>query len=309
MKKKSLLFNQLPFIKTVVKHLRELKLSKLSICLLLIFFSAGLYGQQTDDSGFIPDDGIFDDAIVYLKLSPKNEAEDDIIDAGVALSEPEIAAWGDYTCYIRFSNVNKDQYIDARDQGNQTGDFQCLDTINFEFDVEYHCWMEIFINDLIYYVYVLVPDETEPRLIAEQASFRKQDIVSLVYYTAMHNPDNSQNRVDIMDIQLVDQVGDGPSEELSIFNSTIQSNLELNSYPNPFSSRTVISYQLPVMSNVELSVYDLLGQKVTTLVKERQQPGSYEVEWNAERMKPGIYWCELRTSHNRKVMKMILLRE
>ncbi|UCH14678.1 MAG: CotH kinase family protein [Bacteroidales bacterium] len=80
-------------------------------------------------------------------------------------------------------------------------------------------------------------------------------------------------------------------------------------YPNPFSSRTVISYWLPVMSDVELSVYSLPGQKVTTLVKEKQQPGSYEAEWNASGMKPGIYWCELKTRQGREVIKMVLLRE
>ncbi len=89
---------------------------------------------------------------------------------------------------------------------------------------------------------------------------------------------------------------------------TIQSNL-LCAYPNPFSSSTVISYQLPVISDVELSVYDLPGKKVATLVIEKQQPGTYEIEWNAEKMKPGIYWCELKTVQSRKVMKMILLSE
>jgi photosystem II stability/assembly factor-like uncharacterized protein len=79
-------------------------------------------------------------------------------------------------------------------------------------------------------------------------------------------------------------------------------------YPNPFSSRTVIGYQFPVISNIELCVYDITGRKVTTLVKEQQQAGSYEVEWNAEGMTPGIYFCELKAGQNRKIMKMILLK-
>jgi hypothetical protein len=91
---------------------------------------------------------------------------------------------------------------------------------------------------------------------------------------------------------------------------SIPADFELSqNYPNPFSSTTVISYQLPSIANVELNVYDLLGQKVTTLVKERQQPGSHEVEWNASGMKQGVYYCELKTGQSRKVIKMILLRE
>jgi hypothetical protein len=59
-------------------------------------------------------------------------------------------------------------------------------------------------------------------------------------------------------------------------------------YPNPFSSETVIGYQFPAISNIELSVY--------------------EVEWNAEGMTPGIYFCELKAGQNRKIIKMILLK-
>ncbi len=52
-------------------------------------------------------------------------------------------------------------------------------------------------------------------------------------------------------------------------------------YPNPFNPTTVISYQISVISDVELSIYNLLGQKITTLVSERQTAGVYKVEWNA----------------------------
>jgi predicted phosphodiesterase len=82
----------------------------------------------------------------------------------------------------------------------------------------------------------------------------------------------------------------------------------LRNYPNPFNSKTIISYHLPVMSNVDLSVNDLVGQKIITLAKERQQAGKYDVEWNAEGMTPGIYLCELKARQTRKIMKMILLK-
>jgi photosystem II stability/assembly factor-like uncharacterized protein len=82
----------------------------------------------------------------------------------------------------------------------------------------------------------------------------------------------------------------------------------LQNYPNPFTSNTVIGYRLTVYGEVELNVSDLTGRKVTTLLKEKQQLGNYEIEWNAEGIKPGIYWCELKTESSRKAIKMVLLK-
>ena len=76
--------------------------------------------------------------------------------------------------------------------------------------------------------------------------------------------------------------------------------------PNPFRSRTIISYQLPVVDEVELNVYDIYCRRVAILVSEKQPADRYEVEWNAEGMNPGIYFCELKTGLVRRVIKMIL---
>jgi hypothetical protein len=78
-------------------------------------------------------------------------------------------------------------------------------------------------------------------------------------------------------------------------------------YPNPFNSRTMISYHLPSQSDVELSIYDLSGMKVATLVHERQAAARYEIEWYTQGMKPGIYFCELRSGQNRLITKMLMI--
>jgi len=85
-------------------------------------------------------------------------------------------------------------------------------------------------------------------------------------------------------------------------------NLFLQNYPNPFSSNTTITYQLLSSSDVELSIYDISGRKIIVFVNERQQPDRYEVEWNAEGMNPGIYFCELKTGQGRQVMKMSIVK-
>ncbi len=64
-------------------------------------------------------------------------------------------------------------------------------------------------------------------------------------------------------------------------------------YPNPFNNSTMINYQLPMSSEVELSIYNTLGQKVATLISEKQQAGSYRVEWDASKAASGVYLYRL----------------
>ena len=79
-------------------------------------------------------------------------------------------------------------------------------------------------------------------------------------------------------------------------------------YPNPFNPSTVISYQLPVISDVEVSIFNLLGQKVVTLVSEKQKAGYHQLEWNASGYASGVYYYQLVAGEYKEVKKMILLR-
>ena len=79
-------------------------------------------------------------------------------------------------------------------------------------------------------------------------------------------------------------------------------------YPNPFNPNTVISYQLPVTSNVTVKVYDVLGNEVATLVNEEKQPGVYEVVFDASSLASGIYLYKLLAGSFVQTKKMILLK-
>jgi hypothetical protein len=79
-------------------------------------------------------------------------------------------------------------------------------------------------------------------------------------------------------------------------------------YPNPFNPVTAIGYQLSATSDVELSIYNLLGQKVVTLVSEKQKAGHHQVEWNASGFASGIYYYKITAGEFQDVKKMILLR-
>jgi hypothetical protein len=85
-------------------------------------------------------------------------------------------------------------------------------------------------------------------------------------------------------------------------------NLEQN-FPNPFNPSTMINYQISKTCNVELSIYNLLGQKVATLVSMKQQAGRYKIEWNALEFSSGVYFYRLSTSTGFvQTKKLILIR-
>jgi hypothetical protein len=79
-------------------------------------------------------------------------------------------------------------------------------------------------------------------------------------------------------------------------------------YPNPFNPQTVISWQLAVGSHVELSVYNLLGEKIATLISESMTPGDHTYTFNGKNLASGVYYYQLVAGDYREVKKMILLR-
>lgn len=83
--------------------------------------------------------------------------------------------------------------------------------------------------------------------------------------------------------------------------------------PNPFNPTTVIAYDLPNVTEVQLIIYNVLGQKIKTLVHGQQQPKQYKVVWDGtndegSRVASGIYIYQLRTPENLITKKMILMK-
>ncbi len=80
-------------------------------------------------------------------------------------------------------------------------------------------------------------------------------------------------------------------------------------YPNPFNPSTAIGYRLSEASNVRLDIYNMLGQKVQTLVNERKNTGKYFVTFHADGLPSGIYYYTLSAGNGlSQTRKMLLLR-
>jgi O-glycosyl hydrolase len=79
-------------------------------------------------------------------------------------------------------------------------------------------------------------------------------------------------------------------------------------YPNPFNPSTVISYQLSAVSNVKLTVYDILGREIVTLLNEVKSPGTYTATFDATDLMSGVYFYRLQAGSFIETKKLILLR-
>ncbi|MBN2012114.1 endo-1,4-beta-xylanase [candidate division KSB1 bacterium] len=81
-----------------------------------------------------------------------------------------------------------------------------------------------------------------------------------------------------------------------------------NNYPNPFNPATHIQYSIGSTSKVTLSVFDMLGREIQTLVNDIKAPGRYTITFNAEHLASGIYFYRLRAGSFSETKKFILLR-
>lgn len=93
------------------------------------------------------------------------------------------------------------------------------------------------------------------------------------------------------------------------YNTGILNNYRLeNNYPNPFNPATKITYEIGARSEVDLSVFDILGNKLKTLVSGIQAAGVYTIQFNADNIASGVYLYTLKTGNFVATKKLLLLK-
>ena len=99
------------------------------------------------------------------------------------------------------------------------------------------------------------------------------------------------------------------SKEIEIdVNSIPKEYILYQNYPNPFNPVTVIKYSIASPSAVQIKVFDILGNKIVTLVNEEKLAGTYELTWNAVNLPSGVYFYQLKAGSFIQTKKMILLK-
>ena len=135
------------------------------------------------------------------------------------------------------------------------------------------------------------------------------DLANALYFASDHLPVYADFRMD-------------PVVSVREENNVIPKSIVLSqNYPNPFNPTTTIKYSIKTPLNppfakggntrgvfITLKVYDVLGREVATLVNQRQKPGNYEVDFNAEGLSSGIYFYLLKTENRILAKKMQLLK-
>ncbi len=79
-------------------------------------------------------------------------------------------------------------------------------------------------------------------------------------------------------------------------------------YPNPFNPTTIISYNIPEATNVKLTIFNLLGQEIKTLVNEFKEAGVHTVNFNASELNSGLYIYKLQAGTFTQTRKMTLVK-
>ena len=113
--------------------------------------------------------------------------------------------------------------------------------------------------------------------------------------------------------------GEGPYSDVSTFTTSalgikqINSSVPLTSslfqnYPNPFNPLTNIKYQIAKGYDVKLSIYDVLGKEVAVLVNEKQNPGTYEIEFDGSNYPSGIYLYKLTAGEYSATKRMVIVK-
>jgi len=96
----------------------------------------------------------------------------------------------------------------------------------------------------------------------------------------------------------INQISENIPDKLSLFQN----------YPNPFNPSTNIRYQIANNKFVKITVYDLLGKEIETLVNEKQSPGTYEVTFEGSNYPSGVYFYKLSSGDFSETKKMILIK-
>jgi len=225
----------------------------------------------------------------------------DQVDGVIGFSQESPLVYDDLSCKILFTNTGD---ITVSNGSTYTSDVQVSYAANQFFTFR----MLVDIPEQTYSVWV-TPEGAQEVLLADTYAFHPAPgVISAINFRSVKMSFDAQwggaeGMVEISNFNVVTGIDDAPG------NPMLPAQYSLSSYPNPFNPTTVIIYDLPLAGEINLSIYNALGQIVETLVSGRQNAGRHQLSWHAAGYAAGIYISRLEISGRRVISnKMILLK-
>ena len=136
-------------------------------------------------------------------------------------------------------------------------------------------------------------------------SFNTEDIDAGTYELKMflrgNDPDNTVHEIPVT-LEVNETVSIDENQETPVRTELTQN------YPNPFNPTTMIDYKLANSGHVMLSVYDMIGRRVATLVNEQVTAGEHQVQFDASNLSSGVYIYRLQTQSETLTRQMVLIK-
>jgi hypothetical protein len=225
----------------------------------------------------------------------------DQVDGVIGFSQESPLTYDDLSCKILFTNTGD---ITVSNGSTYTSDVQVPYIANQFFTFR----MSVDIEMQIYSLWVTPEGETEILLADTYAFHPAPGTITAINYRSVKmsfDPQwgGAEGMVEISNFNVVTDIADERNSPI------LPGEYSLSSYPNPFNPTTIIICDLPLAGEINLSIYNALGQKVETLMTGRQNAGRHQLSWDAAGYAAGIYISRLEISGQRVISnKMILLR-
>ncbi len=184
------------------------------------------------------------------------------------------------------SSAWKDLVQDLRDsiRAGQTFDFRVINKTGKKLDLDFHVG-----SGLSGYQICLVDND-----LLQSYNLKETDHVSIPPYDKV-------TRYSIL-------IGSNSFIDRRLSELVPQGFVLYQNYPNPFNPVTVIRFEIPFTERVMVTVYDILGRRVETLMDSKLSPGYYEVQFNGNRYASGVYFYRISAGTFSQVKKMVLLK-
>lgn len=115
------------------------------------------------------------------------------------------------------------------------------------------------------------------------------------------NIEHHYEHIRIMEYVIVTNISD-------VYNSNVKEYFISQNFPNPFNPVTNIEFSIPNSGIVQLKVYDIIGNEISTIINEYKDTGKYEVEFDASNLSSGVYFYRMISGSYVETKKMVLLR-